>query len=115
MTAKYVYVSAMPAFEMNRFWPFRTHESPSRTARERIAAASDPDSGSVKQYASCRSPRTTPPISSFFWSSFPASITGIDPSRFTTGISDTPADTLQISSMKTQNSSSPPDPPNSSG
>ena len=45
--ANTVYSPATPAFVMKRFWPLSTYVSPRRSARARIAAASDPDPASV--------------------------------------------------------------------
>lgn len=48
--AMMMYTSLRPPPEMNILLPFKTYESPSRTARVLREAASDPAPGSVKQY-----------------------------------------------------------------
>ena len=50
------------------------------------------------------------------FSSSPATVSGITPSLETSGVSETPAETRDSSSMKTPNASEPPpEPPCSSG
>jgi hypothetical protein len=115
--AKTVYASDTPAPVMNRLVPF-SRNPPSSVAAYLVSMliASLPAPGSVRQYDMRWRPSAIPPNSSRFCSSEPASITGIAPSRATSGVSVVPADTRDSSSVITANvREPPPPPPNSSG
>jgi hypothetical protein len=58
VTANSTYTSAIPAFEIRCFSPCNTQPSPSRAAVVRIAATSEPASGSVIANAAMASPLT---------------------------------------------------------
>ena len=64
----------MPALEIRVLAPLMTKSSPSRSARVRIAATSDPASGSVMANAAILCPSRTAGRYAAFSSSLPASV-----------------------------------------
>jgi hypothetical protein len=80
------------------FWPLITHSSPSRTAVVRIAAGSEPASGSLSAKAGESSPEAQPGRKRCFCSSLPNSTIGSVPSSWTIRIRALEAQTLAISS-----------------
>ena len=116
LVAKTTYAWDTPAPVMKRFVPLRTTSSPSRSYRVVMAAASEPAPASVSAYDIRMSPRQMPCVMERRCSSVPASISGITPSFETIGVSETPAETRESSSMNTPNASAPPpEPPSASG
>ena len=101
---------------IQRFTPLRTQKSPSRTALVFMPAASEPASGSERQYENIASPLASGPRYFFFSSSEPERITGSEPSLFTAGIREEEAQTRATSSITiTVARASAPAPPYSSG
>ena len=80
------------------FWPLITHSSPSRTALVRIAAGSEPASGSDSAKAGDHSPLAHFGSHLCFCSSEPNSWIGSVPSSWTISISAEEAQALAISS-----------------
>ena len=101
---------------IQRFTPLRTQSSPSRTARVFMPTASEPASGSERQYEKPPSPRASAPRYFFLSSSEPAICTGSEPSLLTAGIRLDDAQARATSSItSTVASASAPAPPYSSG
>ena len=101
---------------IQRLTPLSTYVSPSRTARVRIAAASQPASGSHSAYENIASPLATGGSTSRLSSSDADSSSGIVPSLLTAGISEDAAQTRATSSMTIAVAiASAPAPPYSSG
>ena len=86
------------ALVIQAFWPLITHSSPSRTAVVRIAAGSEPASGSERQKAGVHSPLAHRGSHFCFCSSLPKSWIGSVPSSCTISIRAEEAQTLAISS-----------------
>ncbi len=81
-----------------------------------MPAASEPASGSLRQYENIASPLASGPRYFFFSSSEPERITGSEPSLLTAGIREEEAQTRATSSMTmTVASASAPAPPYASG
>ncbi|CAM5450230.1 hypothetical protein STENM223S_04274 [Streptomyces tendae] len=101
---------------IQRFTPLSTQKSPSRTARVFMPAASEPASGSDRQYENIASPRARGAMYFFFSASEPERMTGSEPSLFTAGMREEDAQTRATSSITmTVASASAPAPPYSSG
>jgi len=75
---------------MKRFWPFRIHRSPLRTARVCIREASEPIWGSVIPIADSSSPARRGGMWRFFWASVPNRRIEIVPSVRETERMDSP-------------------------
>ena len=84
--------------EIQAFWPLITHSSPSRTAVVRIAAGSEPASGSLSAKAGESSPEAQRGSHFCFSSSLPNSAIGSVPSSCTIRIRALEAQALAISS-----------------
>lgn len=84
---------------IQRFTPLRTQKSPSRTARVFMPAASEPASGSERQYENMPSPLASGVMYFFFSSSEPERMTGSEPSLFTVGMREELAQTRATSSI----------------
>ena len=101
---------------IQRFTPFSTQSSPSRTARVLIETASEPASGSDRQYENIASPAATGGRYRCLTSSDAYSSSGSEPSLFTAGISEVEAQARATSSITiTVASASAPAPPYCSG
>jgi hypothetical protein len=101
---------------IQHFVPFSTQVSPSRTARVRIDAASDPASRSDRAYENIASPAATGGSTWPFSPAEPASSSGVVPSLVTSGMSEDDAQALATSSMTiAPATASAPVPPYSSG
>ena len=101
---------------IQHFVPFSTYESPSRTARVFMAAASLPASRSDSAYENVDSPAATAGRNSCLSSSLPDRIRPIVPSLLTPGISELDAQTRAISSTTIEWAiRSAPGPPYASG
>lgn len=101
---------------IQRFTPLRMKWSPSRTARVFMPAASEPASGSERQYENIASPLASGPRYFFFSSSEPERITGSEPSLLTAGMREDDTQARATSSITmTVASASAPAPPYSSG
>src|SRR5699024_1837190 len=100
---------------IQRFTPFSTQCPPSRTALAFIDSASDPASGSERQYENDRPAANC--VKYFdLSSSSPLSMRGSDPSLLTAGINELDTHTRAISSMtRTVANASAPAPPYRSG
>ena len=73
-------VSSVPAFVMNIFDPFTTHEPSRGSAVVRVAPASEPASGSVSPKAASRRPEARSGSQRSFCASEPKRTIGIVPS-----------------------------------
>ncbi len=101
---------------IQRFTPLRIQWSPSRTALVFMPAASEPASGSERQYENIASPLASGVRYFFFSSSPPERITGREPSLFTAGMREEETQARATSSITmTVARASAPAPPYSSG
>jgi hypothetical protein len=91
----------MPAFVIQFFVPLMTHSSPSSTALVRIAAGSEPASGSDRQNAGDHSPVAQRGRNRCFSSAEPKRAIGSVPSSWTIRISAHAADARASSSTAT--------------
>ena len=111
------HVSSVPAFVMNIFEPFTTHDPSRSVAVVRVAPASEPASGSVSPNAASLRPEARSGSQRCFCSSEPKRAIGIVPSEVWAATVIATDESIRVSSSTASayETVSPPAPPCSSG